>query len=108
MVQMSPLSSLHTTVCHLLPAASNVSYDVSKRPHFHLRPTACEIKIYTGSQSLNPLLFCEMFFFIIVLLEVTDKIICHVFQCLKLRILSLLMQVCAIFIKATYFSICIL
>ena len=56
---MFSLSSLRTTVYHLLPAASNVFYDVSKRPHFYLRPTSCEVK-YTGSQILNPFLFCEI------------------------------------------------
>jgi len=34
------LSSLPTTVYDLLHAASNVSYDVSKRPHFYIRPVA--------------------------------------------------------------------
>jgi len=45
---------------HKLPAASNVSYDVAKRPHFYFRPSSCVVK-YTGSQSLNPFLLCEIF-----------------------------------------------
>ena len=55
--KMYPLSSLRTTVTGSLQCS--LSYDVSKRPHY-IRPTSCVIK-YTGSQSSNPLLFCEMF-----------------------------------------------
>jgi len=35
---MCPLSSLRTIVYHLLPAASNVSYDVPKSHTFSLNP----------------------------------------------------------------------
>ena len=85
---MYPLSSLRTTVYHLLPAASNVSYDLSKRPHFYLRPTSCEIK-YTGSQIYIHFYRVKCFYYSFNLKSLLNMSC----ECFKLCILSLLMQV---------------
>jgi len=83
---MCPLFSLRITCYLQLP----MYLTMCPRGHtFTLGPPQCEIK-YVGNQSLNPLLLCEMF-----LLYSVKCVSCHVCQCFKLCISSLLMQISA-------------